>query len=105
MSGAPSGHQLPHSAVRDVCHTLHMCHDDVTLCAHIAPSCVLAMVMIAVDRVCPIASAHDRESGASGSTFERFRRLGVARPRAMVGGARDRDADMLPAKEEYSGMV
>ena len=82
MSGAPSVTNC-RTARCDVAHSPLMCHDDVPLCAHIAPSCVLAMVIGLLWIVCPIASAHGRESGASGSTFERFRRLGVG-PRSAA---------------------
>ena len=68
---------MPHTARCDVPRSPLMCHSEVMLCVHIALSRVLAMLLIAIDRVSPIASTQDRESGASESTFERFRRLCV----------------------------
>ena len=52
------------------------------------------MAKIALVQVSPVASAKDRESGASGSTFGKFRRLGAAAS-GCDGRARLRIVDLL----------
>ena len=68
------------------------------------------MAIIALVRVWPVASAKDRERGASGSTFGLFRRLGVAVGVRRSGAASDRRpldrcVERLLAREECSGMI
>ena len=74
----------------------------------IEPSHVLALETIALDRMWPAASAKDRESGASGSTFGQFRRLGVgARQEGAATDRRplDRDVERHLGREGCSGMI
>jgi len=110
MQGCTKCHQLPDSGQR----TRHVWRWSYTgsLCEHTrAPSRVLAMAKIALNRVCPIASAKGHVSGASRSTFGKFRRLGIGARRG--GGARvatdrrplDRDVERLFARKKWSGMI
>ena len=69
---------------------------------------MLALETIALDRMWPAASAKDRESGASGSTFGQFRRLGVgARQEGAATDRRplDRDVERHLGREGCSGMI